>query len=186
MIARLLDRWLLDGVIGADEIPRLEPTFVSDGDEDVIMAASLAIRDLGVQLEALRVQTEKRRAVEPAAPAQVSSDLEIRNHAKAVLPALDALDRVVEFGDEHARQNETLENWLLSVKGMRTRLAKVMESIGLTAFNSIGCEVDLERHDVVSVVAAGQNPPNTVVAEKQRGYLFRGKMLRDAKVVVAQ
>ena len=186
MIARLLDRWLIDGVIGADELEQREAVIGLDGDGDVITLASAAIRDAGLQLEALRTQVEKRRAVETTAPAQGSSDVEIRNHARAMLPALDALDRVIEFGDEHARQNETLENWLLSVKGLRTRLAKVMESIGLTAINSIGCEVDLERHDVVSVVAAGQNPPNTVVAEKQRGYMFRGKMLRDAKVVVAQ
>jgi molecular chaperone GrpE len=103
-----------------------------------------------------------------------------------MLPTLDALDRIIEFGDSMANKGDAFENWLTSIKALRTRLLKTMEGIGLIAISSVGTEVDLEIHDVVAVVPAGNFPANTVVSEQQRGYYFRNKLLRDAKVVVAQ
>ncbi len=109
-----------------------------------------------------------------------------RQFAKSMLPALDALDRLVDMGEKAPGEDATFRNWLQSVKALRVRLTRTMESIGLKPVASVGSPVDLEVHDVTGVVPAGEFPPNTVVAEQLKGYLFRGTLLRDARVVVAQ
>ncbi len=111
---------------------------------------------------------------------------EMRKLAMQLLPSLDALDRVIEFGEKVERQDENFRNWLISVEAMRRRLLKTLEGIGLNVISSVGLEVDLEIHDVVGVVPAVECDPNTVVEEQQRGYYFKGKLLRDAKVIIAQ
>ena len=49
----------------------------------------------------------------------------------------------------------------------------------------MGKKVDLNLHEVVEYRASADHPNDTVIGERQKGYVLRGKLLRDAKVVVA-
>ncbi|MBI1291091.1 nucleotide exchange factor GrpE [bacterium] len=187
MLAQRVREWLWQGTLE----PHLEllPVDNSLDPSDVHDLVSESVRGLVAGLEAEIATLQRRRAAEQVTAGPVESgrgDAELRNLAKGLLPSLDALDRIIEFGDSYEQKAESFENWLTSVKALRTRLLRTLETIGLTAINSVGTEVDLEFHDVVAVVPAGNFPANTVVSEQQRGYLFRSKLLRDAKVVVAQ
>ena len=50
----------------------------------------------------------------------------------------------------------------------------------------IGKKVNLDRHEVVEVIYNDSIPDETVVEVRQKGYIFEGKVLRDARVVVAK
>jgi molecular chaperone GrpE len=182
-----LRQWLFEGTLDG----RIDPLEVNDsleGSYDQLEAASLTLRNTVAEFERQIEALQRRRAADepPGGRASATSEAELRNHARSMLPTLDALDRIIEFGDSMANKGDAFENWLTSIKALRTRLLKTMEGIGLIAISSVGTEVDLEIHDVVAVVPAGNFPANTVVSEQQRGYYFRNKLLRDAKVVVAQ
>jgi molecular chaperone GrpE len=92
---------------------------------------------------------------------------------------------VLEFGRNSGIEGEEFQNWLEAVGGVSVRLNRVLERVGLTPISSVGTEVDLAIHDVVATVRNNNYPENTVVEERQKGYYFRGRLLRDAKVVVA-
>lgn len=180
MIGRIHD-WVLKGRFDPS-LERLEVTFDGWADgRDLMTATSGLLGEIQQQLEYLQTAANRRRT----APT-VSPDAELRQLTRALLPSLDALDRIIEMGDSSRTADEAFMNWLASVRAVRIRMLKTLEGIGLTPIAAVGTEVDLEIHDVVSIVPAGQYPANTVVAEQQRGYFFKGKLLRDAKVVVAQ
>jgi molecular chaperone GrpE (heat shock protein) len=44
----------------------------------------------------------------------------------------------------------------------------------------------LDRHEVVEVLHTNSIPDETIVEVRQKGYTLNGKIIRDAKVVVAQ
>ena len=182
-----LQSWLLQGSFEL-EVEKLEVAPLEGQPADLFSAASGALRDLQAQVALFQAAAERRRAIEAAGthPPKGGDDQEFRQMARSLLPSLDALDRIIELGEAQASTDEKFANWHGSIKALRTRVTKVLEGIGLTALSTVGTEVDLEIHDVVSIVPAGQHPANSIVSEQQKGYYFRGKLLRDAKVVVAQ
>jgi molecular chaperone GrpE len=189
MLAKL-ERWLWKDTLETDLRPFEVLSEVATGTEDLIRPLNLEVQRLVRDIEDAREALEKRRALDSAgtAPApQPAGGDNLRQFARSLLPTLDALDRIIEFGEESDRQqDEVFQNWLTAVKALRTRITKTLEGIGLVPLSSIGTEVDLNVHDVVAVMPTREFPPNTVIAERQKGYYFKGKLLRDAKVVVAQ
>lgn len=192
MISRSLERWLWQGSLEID-FRRLDvPDELPAASADLLSLWSDAQGDLLRQIKAMKEAMERQRLLAStgnrgaAAGEGAGSDAEVRQIARSMLPSLDALDRIVEMGESSPRQDEVFRNWLDCVRALRVRLQKTMEGMGLLAISSVGTEVDLEIHDVTGVVPAGEYPANTVVRESLRGYYFRGKLLRDAKVIVAQ
>ena len=160
-----------------------------DGGEagDLVSLAGNTLRAVESHIAALQAAAERKRAMESTGGGAPSGgDGDLRNLSRSLLPALDALDRIIDLGEPQALKDEMFRNWLVSVKALRARFTKTLEGVGLQAIASVGMLVDLELHDVVAVVPAKDQPVNTVVAEQQKGYYFRNRLLRDAKVVVAQ
>jgi molecular chaperone GrpE len=185
----LLERWLWDGRLDYEPEPLEVAGDVAPG--DVVTALEAHLAQVFAQVGALETALERERArmgagATPAAGGEAGGD-EMKRLAKSLLPSLDALDRIMEFAESVEAQDEVFRNWVKCIDGLKTRLTRTLEGIGLTAIASVGLPVDLNIHDVVAVVpAGGEYPPNTVVKEQQKGYYFRGKLLRDARVVVAQ
>lgn len=187
---KVLDKWLL-GDCFRPEADRLEvwnPAHVER--EDLARSFSENAKEINRLLDMAQAAAERhRRAARSGGESgSASAEREAMNIARSMLPSLDALDRITEFGQQSDREeDEEFQNWLKCVDGLRTRLLRTLENFGVTPVSSVGREVDLNVHDVVSVVpATAEFPSNTVVEEQQRGYYFRGKLLRDARVVVAQ
>lgn len=101
------------------------------------------------------------------------------------LPMLDSFDRVLTLAEKQPPSAE-MQNWLRSVAGVRARMTDLFSRFGLQILNPVGEKVDLDHHEVVEVLHTESIPDDTIVEVRQKGYLFEGKMLRDARVVVAQ
>lgn len=183
-----IDKWLWRGVFEPVAQPLPVHSESRDGGADLVSAYSVAVQQLQSQMEALVQAAERRAAAEQSgnAPVTAASDHEMRQIAKGLLPGMDAIDRIVEAAEQVDRTDEFFTNWLISIKALQVRFRRILEDIGVVAISAVGSEVNLEIHDVVAVVPAGEFPPDTIVKEQQTGYYFRGKLLRDAKVVVAQ
>ena len=70
------------------------------------------------------------------------------------------------------------------VDGLRSVLAgfdKYLESQGVRAFDSMGSEVDPDRHDVMTEMPG---EAGKIIQEFERGYMLRDRVLRHAKVIV--
>jgi molecular chaperone GrpE (heat shock protein) len=174
-----LARWIWGDAFAAPEpLPAWRP---QEAAGDWLRSAEQVLE----RLKAAEAAASRRaHAAGTAAPGE-EMERELRRFCLSLLPSLDSIDRLIEFGEKSVRENPDLRNWLVALEGMRLKMGKSLEKIGMTPISSVGAKVDLNLHEVVRTVHDPTVPPETVVAETQRGYYFRGKLLRDAKVVVS-
>jgi molecular chaperone GrpE len=97
---------------------------------------------------------------------------------RALLPVLDDFERSlkVESADKEY------------VKGMELiyqRFYDGLKKLGLEPIVSAGQTFNPHVHHAVDMVETDEAPPDTVLEEFQRGYNFKGRMLRPAMVKVA-
>ncbi len=126
------------------------------------------------RLQDLTDQLKKRQA-QPA---------ELEKLLRGLLPTLDSFDRVLHLARSYP-QSEEIDNWLKSVESVYFRLLAMLEGFELYQMKTVGQKVDLDLHEVVEYRKSDEHPSDIVISERQKGYAFRGKLLRDAKVVVA-
>jgi molecular chaperone GrpE len=109
---------------------------------------------------------------------------ELIRFVKSLLPFLDSLERILFLGRNNPPSPE-VDNWLRSIEGIYFRILNTLERFGLKGMETLGKQVNLDMHEVVEYRLSTEYPQNTIITERQKGYAFRGKILRDAKVVVA-
>lgn len=103
---------------------------------------------------------------------------------KSLLPTLDGFDRVLHLGRAYP-QDDTIDNWLKSVESIYFRLLNTLENYGLYQLKTVGSKVNLNLHEVVEYRPSIDYPNDTIIRERQKGYILHGRLLREAKVIVA-
>lgn len=99
-----------------------------------------------------------------------------------LLPARDSLEMgLAAIGDavDGAKLREGVE---LTLK----QLAAAMEKFGARELNPLGVKFNPNEHEAMAMLPTDQADPNTVVQVLQKGYLLNERLLRPAKVIVAQ
>ena len=114
-----------------------------------------------------------------------SDSQQMKRFFRQCLTVMDSFDRVLMMAEDHP-PSEELRNWLKSVATIQSRMTQLCGEFGLHPMDPVGKPVDLDRHEVVEVHRTESLPDETVVAVRQKGYTLDGKVLRDARVVVAQ
>jgi molecular chaperone GrpE len=97
---------------------------------------------------------------------------------KSLLPVLDDFERALKV--ERADQN-----FAKGIELIYQRFADTLKRMGLEPFDSSGKPFDPNLHQAVERVESRDHEDQTVLAEFQRGYNFKGKLLRPAMVKVA-
>ncbi|MGI8908347.1 MAG: nucleotide exchange factor GrpE [Candidatus Sumerlaeaceae bacterium] len=170
---RTLLRHLLADEFVIDEQPL--PVFLSpDEDSSDLVQLTTKILMENEQLQNLNRELQQRSA----------SPADLEKLIRGLLPTLDSFDRVLHLARSYP-QSEAIDNWLKSVESIYFRLLSLLETYGLYQLKSVGSKVDLNLHEVVEYRPSDDHENETVISERQKGYVFRGKLLRDAKVVVA-
>jgi molecular chaperone GrpE len=154
-----------------DSQPTLE-SVTADRDRLAAELSTLQDRYLRAQAEfhnaRRRADKEKVEFVEYASMEAVRS----------ILPVLDDFERALK--SETANQEY--------VKGMELihqRLVDTLKKLGLEPISSQGQPFDPNLHHAVEMVETEDAPDQTVLEEFQRGYNFKGRLLRAAMVKVA-
>jgi molecular chaperone GrpE len=97
---------------------------------------------------------------------------------KDVLPVLDDFERALKV--------ETADrNYAKGVELIYQRLFEALKKMGLEPIESAGKAFDPNLHQAVERVETDEAEDQTVLGEFQRGYSFKGKLLRPAMVRVA-
>lgn len=112
------------------------------------------------------------------------SDSEMEGLMRRFLPFLDSLERLLFLARDFPPSDE-IANWLTGVESIYFRLINTLEKYGLTAIDTVGKPVDLDAQEVVEYVTTADHKHNHVIKERQKGYKYHAKLMRDAKVVVA-
>jgi molecular chaperone GrpE len=103
------------------------------------------------------------------------------NILRELLASLDNLERAMEQGRETDNTASLLEGIEMTRKG----LLAMLEKFGLKPINSIGETFDPNYHEAVAMEAHGDTPGNVVLREFQKGYVYKDRLLRAAKVIVS-
>ncbi|MDQ7798909.1 MAG: nucleotide exchange factor GrpE [Candidatus Edwardsbacteria bacterium] len=109
-----------------------------------------------------------------------------RNMIAKLLPVLDNFDRAIEASRSGAENDEALRSFHQGVQMIDQQIHKILENEGLKPFSSKGEEFDPARHDAVLSIETAEHEPNQVLDEVEKGFVFRGKVLRHARVTVSK
>jgi molecular chaperone GrpE len=100
---------------------------------------------------------------------------------RKMLAIADDFDRAIE-----AMPAELAENpWAQGVAAIDRKLRQLLESEGVSPLETVGKAFDPREHEAISSVPGTGRPQGEVVAEVQRGYKLRDRVLRPALVAVA-
>ena len=100
-----------------------------------------------------------------------------------LLPFIDNLQRAVDHAssEEDTNPGALMDGIELTLKDLR----KLLEKHGLRPIESVGARFDPNLHEAMMQVENNVQEPQTVVQEFQKGYLFKDRLLRPARVSVA-
>ena len=109
-----------------------------------------------------------------------------RNLVAKVLPVLDNLDRALSSSKELCDRDEGFKSFHLGVQMIDQQIHKILEAEGLSVLKSEGQPFDPNKHEAILAVESRDHPPNTVINEVEKGFLFRDKIIRPARVTVSK
>jgi molecular chaperone GrpE len=95
-----------------------------------------------------------------------------------LLPILDDFERALSA-------DASSPEYAKGVQMIYQRMAESLKKTGLEPIDAAGKPFDPHLHQAIDRVETNDAPDNTVMAEYQRGYNFKGKLLRPSMVKVA-
>lgn len=105
------------------------------------------------------------------------------NVLKGLLPIVDDFERGLKAAESDSDAKSVLEGMTL----IYNKLIKFMESMGVKAMNTTGESFDPDLHEAIAQVPApSEDMKGKVLDTVQKGYMINDKVLRHAKVAVAQ
>ena len=147
------------------------------------------------ELAALRKQADDQRALYLRALAdfdnykrrterdyQTRSDAGRREVLRKLLPALDNLQRALQFRTRGTPPEQIVDGLLATVK----QFEAVLESENVRAIETLGKPFDPAVSEAVGTASDGSVPDSTVLDEARRGYRIGDDVLRPAQVIVSK
>jgi molecular chaperone GrpE len=100
-----------------------------------------------------------------------------------ILPVLDDFERAIQAFEISAESTDALKHGVILIFG---KFISILSQQGLQQMKTIGEEFDTDFHEAITnIPAADPEQKGKVVDEIEKGYILNGKVIRYAKVVVA-
>jgi molecular chaperone GrpE len=126
------------------------------------------------EMENLRKRTER--------DVQNAHKFALERFFSELLPARDSLEMGLAAANEGVDIAQLREGVELTLK----QLSTAMEKFGAREVNPLGAKFNPAEHEAMAMVPTNQAEPNTVVQVIQKGYTLNERLIRPAKVLVAQ
>ncbi len=102
--------------------------------------------------------------------------------ARALLPVIDDLERLIKGAEE---PNATLETLVKGVQLTRDNFLKVLQQFHVLPIEAHGRPFDPNVHEAL-LEQASDHPERTVLQELAKGYKLHDRVLRPSKVIVSR
>jgi len=99
---------------------------------------------------------------------------------ESLLPILDGFERALD-----AVEDPSYEGYRKGFELIYRQLFDALARYGLEPIEALGKRFDPHLHHAIERVESAEHDDDTIVEERQRGYLLRGKVLRPTMVRVA-
>lgn len=104
----------------------------------------------------------------------------------AILPVRDSLEAGLKAATEAEAESVDLASLLEGERATLRLLDQALEAAGIAEIDPEGEPFDPERHEAMSMLPSDSAEPNSVMAVVQKGYSLHERVVRPARVVVAQ
>ena len=108
-------------------------------------------------------------------------DRTARRTFEQLLPALDTFGMAMQYADK-AKSVDELKTGLNFVE---QQMATALQNAGIEAIPAVGETFDPQKHEAIEEIESNL-PSGKVAHEAQRGYIYKGQVLRPARVKVAK
>ncbi len=126
------------------------------------------------EMENLRKRTER--------DVQNAHKFALERFFNELLPVRDSLELGLTAANGTVDVAQLREGVDLTLK----QLAAAMEKFGVREVNPLNAKFDPHLHEAMAMAPTDQAEPNTVIQVVQKGYLLNERLIRPAKVIVAQ
>lgn len=107
---------------------------------------------------------------------------EVERFVTKFLEVLDNLERALESA-RHSRKKKPLVE---GIEMVHDQFLKLLEEEGLEEIEAQECEFDPNEHECITVEEGEDGEEEKVIEVFQKGYKFRGRVIRHAKVKIAR
>ena len=121
---------------------------------------------------------QKRMIKENEATAQLA----VRDLILDILLELDNFDRALKLADD----SKDISKFVDGIKLIEVQLFKVLGKYGVKSIETIGKAFDPNIHEAVMEEENNEMPHHTIIAEFQRGFMLKERVVRPAKVKVSK
>ena len=101
---------------------------------------------------------------------------------KEMLPTLDNMGRAIE----ECKKDGDASDLLAGVELTYNVLLNTLQKFGLEPIESVGQTFDPNFHEALAMEASDEMEENNVMLEYEKGYMYKDRLLRAAKVVVSK
>jgi len=109
-------------------------------------------------------------------------EYEGENIFRAILPIIDDLDRMqANFSADAEKSEKVMQTGITMITN---KFQKIITEYGVDAFDSIGEILDANLHDAMMVTQNADKEQNEILQEHEKGYKYKDRVLRHAKVIV--
>ena len=143
-------------------------------ERDRLAEEKLELQDLLQRRQAEFDNFRRRTEREKADFAQYASTELIRE----ILPIIDDFERAL-------KSDPNGKDYAKGVQMIYTRMGDTLKKVGLEPIDTAGKSFDPHIHQAVEKVQTVDEEDNSVLGEFQKGYFFKGKLLRPSMVKVA-
>ena len=192
-----------DGFRADDVRDHLRPTMTNEDPADVAVTAVDELADQAGELDRLRSEAAElqdqmlRRAAEfqnyRRRAESDRADAERRGKAAVLLPTLDVFDdlrRSLDAAETAATQEAAAPAFEALQEGVELvyrKFESALASLGVARIDAAGRPFDENEHEAILQQPAPEGTaPGTILTEVQPGYRLGDRVLRHARVIVAQ
>jgi len=99
-----------------------------------------------------------------------------------ILPLIDDLDRALQAADE----TKDFIGFRNGVEIIYRKLLKILEEEGVKPIKAVGMKFDYNLHEAVMTQKQEGVEPGIILQEIQKGFMYKDKVIRHAKVIVSE
>ncbi len=121
----------------------------------------------------------RRRAARELVDERKYSGMEV---IRAILPAMDNLQRAIEAAEKLNADDPLLEG----VRMVLQQMSDALKKNNCTKIEALKQPFDPNFHEAISQMPSAELPENTVMIVAQDGYILNGRVVRPSQVVVSK
>lgn len=165
-----------------DATGSVEDVLDSEQELEIARAEAAELKDQLMRLAAEFENYKKRITRDKNTAMKYAGEAILRE----ILPTVDNLERAITQGETKEVEAENalaalLEGVQLTLKG----LLSTLEKFEVTSIESVGEPFDPTNHEALTMEPSDTLPANHVLTEFEKGYQYKDRLLRAAKVIVS-